>query len=34
MYFPEPSYDELRAIVIRILEGKDSPISSSTFSVK
>lgn len=30
MYFPEPSYDDIRRKVIEILEGKGSPISSST----
>jgi tetratricopeptide (TPR) repeat protein len=30
MYFPEPSYDEVRAIVIQILEKKVAPISSTT----
>lgn len=29
MYFPEPTYDETRALVVKILEGKDKPISSS-----
>lgn len=30
MYFPEPSYDEVRSKVIEILEGKKDPISSTT----
>lgn len=30
MYFPEPSYDEVRIKVIQILEGKGKPVSSST----
>ena len=30
MYFPEPSYDEVRSKVIQILEGKSKPVSSST----
>jgi len=30
MYFPEPSYDDVRRKVIEILEGKGNPISSST----
>lgn len=30
MYHPEPSYDEVRKTVVAILEGKQSPISSST----
>lgn len=30
MYFPEPSYDEMRAKVIEILEKKASPVSSTT----
>lgn len=29
MYFPEPTYDETRAFVVKILEGKDKPVSSS-----
>lgn len=29
MYFPEPSYDEVRVLVIKILEGKDKPVSST-----
>jgi hypothetical protein len=29
-YAPEPSYDQIRAIVFQILEGKGNPISSST----
>lgn len=30
MYFPEPSYDQVRSIAIRVLEGKDKAVSSST----
>lgn len=30
MFAPEPSYDETRSKVVRILEGKDEPMSSST----
>jgi tetratricopeptide (TPR) repeat protein len=30
MYFPEPAYDEIRAIVVKILEGKNKPVSSTT----
>lgn len=30
MYFPEPSYDEVRSKVIQILEGKGKAVSSST----
>lgn len=30
MYHPEPSYDEIRKVVVSILEGKTSPISTST----
>ncbi|HEX4996891.1 MAG TPA: tetratricopeptide repeat protein [Terriglobia bacterium] len=33
MYFPEPSYDSVRTLVIRILEGKAEPISSTTIAV-
>ena len=29
MYFPEPSYDDVRAIVIKILEKKVNPISAT-----
>lgn len=29
MYFPEPTYDETRAFVVKILEGKDKPMSST-----
>ena len=29
MYFPEPTYDETRAIVVKILEGKTNPVSTS-----
>ena len=29
MYFPEPTYEETRAYVVKILEGKDKPISST-----
>jgi len=29
MYFPEPTYDETRALVVKILEGKDKPMSSA-----
>lgn len=29
MFFPEPSYDDIRAKVIKILEGKDDPISAT-----
>lgn len=29
MYFPEPTYDETRGFVVKILEGKDKPVSSS-----
>lgn len=32
MYFPEPSYDEVRLRVIQILEGKRKPVSSSTIA--
>jgi tetratricopeptide (TPR) repeat protein len=31
MYFPEPSYDEVRATVVEILEKKKSPMSTSTY---
>ena len=30
MYFPEPTYDETRGFVVKILEGKDKPMSSTT----
>lgn len=30
MYHPEPTYEETRAIVIKVLEGKSKPISSTT----
>jgi tetratricopeptide (TPR) repeat protein len=30
MYTPEPSYEETRAIVVKVLEGKQKPVSSST----
>jgi tetratricopeptide (TPR) repeat protein len=30
MYHPEPTYDEVRATVLKILEGKQAPVSSST----
>lgn len=30
MYHPEPSYDEIRKAVVGILEGKNSPLSTST----
>ena len=30
MYHPEPSYDEVRAVVIKILEGQKNPVSTST----
>ncbi|HLM56122.1 MAG TPA: tetratricopeptide repeat protein [Pyrinomonadaceae bacterium] len=30
MYHPEPTYDEVRATVVKILEGKQDPVSSST----
>lgn len=30
MYFPEPSYDEVRTAVIEILEKKKNPLSTST----
>jgi len=29
MYFPEPSYDDVRAKVIQILEGKGKPVSAT-----
>lgn len=29
MYFPEPTYDETRGFVVKILEGKDKPMSST-----
>ena len=29
MYFPEPTYDETRAFVVKILDGKDKPVSST-----
>lgn len=28
MYFPEPTYDQIREIVVKILERKDKPVSS------
>jgi tetratricopeptide (TPR) repeat protein len=31
MFFPEPSYDEIRAKVVQILEGKGTPISGTTY---
>lgn len=31
MFFPEPSYDETRAKVVQILEGKGNPMSSTTY---
>jgi len=31
MFFPEPSYDETRAKVVQILEGKGNALSSSTY---
>lgn len=31
MFFPEPTYDETRANVIKILEGKGNPISGTTY---
>lgn len=31
MFFPEPTYDETRAKVVQILEGKGNPISSTTY---
>ena len=34
MFFPEPSYDEIRAKVVQILEGKGTALSSSTTVVK
>jgi len=30
MLFPEPSYDDVRGMVIKILEGKGKPVSSTT----
>jgi len=30
MYFPEPSYDDVRTAVIEILEKKKNPLSTST----
>jgi tetratricopeptide (TPR) repeat protein len=30
MYFPEPSYDEVRTAVIEVLEKKKNPVSTST----
>jgi tetratricopeptide (TPR) repeat protein len=30
MYHPEPPYDEVRAVVVKILEGQKKPVSSST----
>lgn len=32
MYYPEPSYDEVRSKVIQILEGSSKPVSSSTIA--
>jgi len=32
MYFPEPSYDAVRSQVVQILEGKNKPISGTTFA--
>lgn len=32
MYFPEPSYDDIRTAVIEILEKKKSPSSATTFA--
>lgn len=29
MYHPEPTYDETRAFVVKILEGKDKPVSAT-----
>lgn len=29
MYFPEPSYDQIREIVLKILEGKTKPMSAT-----
>lgn len=31
MFFPEPTYDETRAKVIKILEGKGNPVSGTTY---
>ena len=31
MFFPEPTYDETRAKVVQILEGKGNPISGTTY---
>lgn len=31
MYHPEPSYDEVRAIVVKILEGEKNPVSGTTY---
>lgn len=30
MFFPEPSYDDVRGMVIKILEGKAKPVSATT----
>jgi hypothetical protein len=32
MYFPEPTYDQVRITVIEILEKKRNPVSSTTMS--
>lgn len=32
MFFPEPSYDEVRKMVINILEGKDKPVSGTVYN--
>jgi hypothetical protein len=29
MYFPEPSYDQIRAVVIEVLEKKRTPLSTT-----
>lgn len=34
MYVPEPSYDDIRAKVVQILEEKTKPISSSTYKTQ
>ncbi len=34
MYYPEPSYDQVRATVIEILEKKKNPVSTSTKASK
>ena len=34
MYHPEPTYDEVRATVVKILEGAQKPMSSSTFGTR